>query len=93
VKAFHNRLAAGNQSVNLQSPQDLNTLQSKFPANSLVFTNYDRPLFKSATLSYYELLDAFPGSKKASPLPNKISELLAWEKQESRFFCNFPLCP
>jgi hypothetical protein len=86
-------VSEGNHSVNLQSPEELNKLQSEFSANSVVFTNYDGPLFKSATLSNYELLEAFPGSKKASPLPNEISKLLGWEKQESHFPGAFPLCP
>jgi hypothetical protein len=85
-------IAEGNHSVSLQSPEELNKLQSEFSANSLVFANYDGPLFKSATLSNYELLEAFPGSKKASPLPNEISKLLGWEEQESRFPGAFPLC-
>jgi len=83
----------GNHSVNLQSPEELNRLQSEFSANSLVFTNYDGPLFKSATLSNYELLEAFPGSKNASPLPTEISKRLGWEKQESYIPGAFPLCP
>ncbi len=78
-------VAEGNHSVNLQSPQDLNKLLPEFSGNSLVFTNYDGPLFRCATLSNYELLEAFPGSKKASPLPNEISKLLGWEKQKSHF--------
>jgi len=86
-------VAEGNHSVNLQSPEELNKLQSEFSANSLVFANYDGPLFRSAPLSNYELLEAFPGSKKASPLPNEISKLLRWEKQESHFPGAFPLCP
>ena len=86
-------VAEGNHSVNLQSPEELNKLQSEFSANSLVFANYDGPLFKSAPLSNYELLEAFPGSKKASPLPNEISKLLGWEKQETHFPGAFPLCP
>jgi hypothetical protein len=83
----------GNHSVNLQSPEELNKLQSEFSANSLIFTNYGGPLFKCATLSNYELLEVFPGSKKALPLPAEISKLLGWEKQESHFPGAFPLCP
>jgi hypothetical protein len=86
-------VAEENHSVNLQSPEDLNKLQSEFSVNSLAFANYDGPLFKCALLSNYELLEAFPGSKKASPLPNEISKLLGWEKQKSRFPGAFPLCP
>jgi hypothetical protein len=86
-------VAEGNHSVNLQSPEELNKLLPEFSANDLIFASYDGPLFKSATLSNYELLEAFPGSKKASPLPNEISKLLGWEKQESHFPGAFPLCP
>ena len=86
-------VAEGNHSVSLQSPAELNKLQPEFSANSLFFNNYDGPLFKCALLSNYELLAAFPGAKNASPLPNEISKLLGWEKQESRFPGAFPLCP
>jgi hypothetical protein len=86
-------VAEGSHSVNLQSPQDLNKLLPEFSGNSLVFTNYNGPLFRSAFLSNYELLEAFPGSKKASHLPTEISKLLGWEKQESHFPGAFPLCP
>jgi hypothetical protein len=85
-------VSGGNHSENLQSPEELNELQSEFSANSVVFTNYDGPLFKSARLSNYELLEAFPGSKKASPLPKEISKLLGWEKQRTHFPGAFPLC-
>ena len=85
-------VAEGNHSVNLQSPEALNKLQSEFSANSLVYENYDGPLFKSAALSNYELLVAFPGSKKASPLPAEISKLLGWEKRKFNFPGAFPLC-
>jgi len=86
-------VAEGNHSVRLQSPEELHKLQAEFSANSLFFDNYDGPLFKCALLSNYELLEAFPGSKKALPLPGEISKLLRWEKQESRFPGAFPLCP
>ena len=85
-------VAEGTHSVNLQSPEDLNKLLPEFSGNSLAFANYDGPLFRSAVLSNYELIDAFPGSEKASPLPDEISRLLGWEKQKSRFPGAFPLC-
>ena len=85
-------VARGNHSISLQSPEELNKLQSKFSAHSMAFDNYDGPLFRCALLSNYELLEAFPGSKNASPLPEEITKLLGWEKQESRFPGAFPLC-
>ena len=89
---FWSPVAEGSHSVNLQSPEDLNKLQSEFSANSLLFENYNGPLFRSEFLSNYELLEAFPSSKKASPLPAEIGKLLGWEKRESNFPGAFPLC-
>ncbi len=76
-----------------ESPEALQKLYQEFSENDQYFSNYNGPLFKSAELGNYELLKSFPGSKKASPLPNEISKLLGWEKQESRFPGAFPLCP
>ena len=82
----------GNHSANLLSPNALNKLQPEFSANSLLFENYDGPLFRSKLLSNYELIEGFPGSKKASALPTEIGKLLGWEKRESNFPGAFPLC-
>ncbi|MBN2182333.1 MAG: right-handed parallel beta-helix repeat-containing protein, partial [Sedimentisphaerales bacterium] len=86
-------VAEGNRGMNFQLSGDSDELKSEFSTNSLTFDNYDGPLFKCALLSNYELLEAFPGSKIASPLPNEISKLLGWQKQESRFPGAYPLCP
>ena len=85
-------VAEGNHSVELQSPEELHQLQPEFSAHSQVFLNYDGPLFKSAKLSNYELLKAFPGSDVASALPTEIRELLGWEKKDARFPGAFPPC-
>lgn len=86
-------VADGNHSVQLQSPEELHQLQPGFSAHSRVFANYDGPLFKSAELSNYELLEAFPGSEIATELPTEIRALLGWEKKDARFPGAFPPCP
>ena len=86
-------VADGNHSVQLQSPVELHQLQPGFSAHSRVFANYDGPLFKSAELSNYELLKAFPGSEIATELPTEIRAFLGWEKKDARFPGAFPPCP
>jgi hypothetical protein len=75
------------------SPEALHKLYPEFSDNGRYFANYNGLLFKCAELNNYELLKAFPGSKIALPLPNEISKLLGWEKQQSRFPGAFALYP
>ena len=49
---------------------------SKFAEHSQEFTEYNGPLFKGRELDRYELLKEFPGSGKASRLPENIAKLL-----------------
>jgi len=79
-----------NSLQNLKSPEDLNKLHTEFSAHSKFFDNYDGPLFKSPELGNYELLEAFPGSSVASPLPSEIRELLGRTKQDTRFTGAYP---
>jgi hypothetical protein len=83
---------ATNGTRELNSPEDLHKLLPEYSANSKVFANYYGPLFKSSILGNYQLLQAFPGSTAASPLPDEIRETLNW-KQGSRFPGAFPPCP
>jgi len=88
-----------------KSPEDLQKLHAEFSAHSQNYPNYNGPLFKSPELGNYELLQAFPGSTAASPLPTEIRELLRrfilrsssatenGQKQDSRFPGAFPPHP
>jgi hypothetical protein len=72
------------------SPEQLNKMNPEFSANSRNFANYDGPLFKSAELGNYELLQAFEGSKPAAPLPPEISKLLSLSQKDAKFIGAYP---
>jgi len=76
-----------------KSLQGLQKLHSEFSANSRYFADYDGPLFKSPKLGNYQLLQAFPGSKVATTLPDEISKLLGRPKTDARFTGAYPPLP
>ncbi len=79
--------------VPLASLEDLQKLHPEFSANSRYFAGYDGPLFKSAepgSYHNYQLLQAFPGSKTAAPLPSEISKLLDLSQTDALFIGAYP---
>jgi hypothetical protein len=72
------------------SPEQLHKMNPEFSANCRNFANYDGPLFKSAELGNYELLQAFEGSKPAAPLPQEISKLLGLSQKDAGFIGAYP---
>jgi hypothetical protein len=72
------------------SPEQLHKMNPEFSANCRNFANYDGPLFKSAELGNYELLQAFEGSKPATRLPPEISRLLSLSKMDAPFIGAYP---
>jgi hypothetical protein len=70
----------GNCLAELDSPAGINKLHREFSINSRLFKNYNGPLFKGSELGNYQLLQAFPGSKKSAQLPAEISKILGHSK-------------
>jgi parallel beta-helix repeat protein len=63
------------------SPAELQELHPEFSAHSLYFPYYNGPLFKSSDLGNYQLLQTFPGSNAATPLPPEINKLLGLSRK------------
>jgi hypothetical protein len=64
------------QTLSLKSLDELKELNPGFSNNSSYFSNYNGPLFKSAQLSNYQLLQDFHGANTAAELPSDVSKLL-----------------
>jgi len=57
------------------SIEGLQKLYPEFLTHSRYLSNYNGPLFKSADIGNYHLLEGFPGSEEAALLPSEISKL------------------
>jgi len=83
--------------VPVASLEDLRKLHPEFSAHSHYLADYNGPLFKSAepgSYHNYQLLQAFPGSKTAAPLPSEISRLLLGQpKTGEPFIGAYPPIP
>jgi hypothetical protein len=82
--------------VPIASPEELQKLHPEFSAHSRYFANYDGPLFKSAepgSYKNYQLLQAFPDSKTAAPLPAEISKLIGQPTTSELFVGAYPPLP
>jgi len=74
----------------IKTVKDLQKLLPEFAVNSLYFSGYQGPLFKSSELGNYQILRAFPGSMSARPLPNEIRKLLGYSQKDLRYVGAFP---
>jgi len=82
---------AENCQVPLESPGDLEGLNSKFCAHSRFYNDYHGPLFKCRELGNYHLFNTFPGSDAATQLPDQINKLLGTRKQYTRHIGAYPI--
>jgi parallel beta-helix repeat protein len=64
----------------LQSPEELQKLHPEFSNHSKYFVDYHGPLFKGQDVGNYQLLQSFPGSKLAYPLPSEIKKMIGQSK-------------
>jgi parallel beta-helix repeat protein len=75
--------------IGLDSPDSLQKLYPEFSAHSRAFAD-DVPLFKSRELGNYQLLQTFPGSTEASPLPAEIGKLLGHTRKDVKYIGAYP---
>ena len=68
--------------IGINSVYELNKLYPEFGSNSKYFKNYGGPVFRSSRLNNYRLVPNFPGNKFARELPERISKLLNYNKQD-----------
>ncbi|MGB2870207.1 MAG: right-handed parallel beta-helix repeat-containing protein [Bacteroidota bacterium] len=62
--------------VGFASPKELSKQYPEFSANSPSMSGYDGPLFKSADLGNFELLQTFQGSKSGTQIPADVAKVL-----------------
>jgi parallel beta-helix repeat protein len=77
----------------LVSPEDLHKMLPDFSANDRYFPGYNGPLFKNAKEGNYRLLQAFPASASASPVPPEISKFLGLSETDVPFIGAYPPLP
>jgi parallel beta-helix repeat protein len=68
-----------------ESLNDLRKLFPQFSANSVSFSGYNGPLFKSTTLGNYQLLPTAPGATSGMQLPADIRKLLGQSTKEGQY--------
>jgi parallel beta-helix repeat protein len=78
--------------VSFESLEGLQKMFPEFSSHNQYFTD-DVPLFKSRELGNYQLMQTFSGSKGASLLPVKISNLLGHSKKDIKYIGAYPAFP
>jgi parallel beta-helix repeat protein len=64
--------------IAIESLDGLKSLFDGSSINSIVYENYNMPLFKSYELGNFQLNDDFPGANNATTLPTDIQKLLGF---------------
>jgi parallel beta-helix repeat protein len=60
-------------------------------ANSMVFSNYNMPLFKSKELGHFQLNPTFPGTNTATTLPAEVQKILNLPAKYKPYIGAYPL--
>lgn len=75
----------------LNSPKELNALNSKFSANSVYYQNYNGPMFAGIQLGRFQLLGEFPGAKISTQIPAEIGKLMGLTDNQQNFVGAYPI--
>jgi len=75
-----------------ESIESFRKVAPEFSAQSLMFAD-DIPLFKNPELGNYQLLDSFPGSKAAAPVPDEIRSALGLPQKGVKYLGAYPPSP
>lgn len=74
-----------NDAVDLADVAELRKLQPDFETNGRALSDYRGPLFRSAELGRFELLEGFPARDGAAPLPEEARVVLGWSEPLRKF--------
>ncbi len=77
-------------SMLLDSPDDLHALFAEFSGNSKWWVGYNGPMFKGKQVKRFELMPEFVGARSRTDLPKEALDALGWKKKDVAFPGAFP---